>query len=320
MGNRDNHPNGINYSRRTSLSREPPADIRAEIELATQVGGRLELQDRHLEAFEVFRRVYEKVLGAQPRGRRFHKGEPLANMGWVRHRSGDVGDGAKWTALAFIEDALSRAEELPGILDELSRPAAQNLRTIGADDGDLYDLALAIRAVVAAGEVIPDPLVLFLRLGFPDQIRTWLGRRPGASLRIRVFVSSPNELRTERRLIAEICRELTLTMPAHVEALLWEGAGARNPEAQSFPPEITGAGGQGVIDDHIWNGLHGLTSTWACSGGVSALLSGHGGPELKRSFVMPTTGSSEGTAQEPFCSMRRSQNPSAFATLKRARS
>lgn len=127
---------------------------------------------------------------------------------------------------------------------------------IGADDADLYDLALQVRAVASARELIADPLVLFLRLELPVRLRGWLGRR-SPSLRIRVFVSSPSELRRERRLIAEICRELTLTMPAHVEALLWEGAGPRNPEAQPFPPEITGAGGQGVIDDYIWSRLGG---------------------------------------------------------------
>ena len=233
-----------------------PPELRAEIERATQVGGRLALLNQHVEAFEVFRRVYEKALGAQPSGRRYHKGEPLANMGWVRNRSGAFEDGAKWTALAFIEDALSRAEELPGILDELSRPAAQNLRTTGASDGDLYELALAVRSVVAAGELVADPLVLFLRLGFPESIHAWLGHRT-ATLQIRVFVSSPGDLQRERRLIAEICRELSLTMPARVEALLWNGAGPRNPEVQPFPPEITGAGGQGVIDDHVWNRLGG---------------------------------------------------------------
>jgi hypothetical protein len=77
------------------------------------------------------------------------------------------------------------------------------------------------------------------------------------SVRIRVFVSSPGDMPKERRLIAEICRELSLTMPAHVEALLWEGAGSRNPEVQPFPPEITGYGAQAVIDDHIWNRLGG---------------------------------------------------------------
>jgi hypothetical protein len=177
-------------------------------------------------------------------------------MGWVRHRAGAIEDGAKWTALAFIEDALSRAEELPSILDELSRPAAQNLRTVGASDQDLYDLALAIRSVASAGELIADPLVLFLRLAMPRRIRIWI-EQGTPDVRIRVFVSSPGDMLKERRLIAEICRELSLTMPAHVEALLWEGAGSRNPEVQPFPPEITGEGGQAVIDDHIWNRLGG---------------------------------------------------------------
>lgn len=73
---------------------------------ATQIGGRLELLGHHLEAFEVFRRAYERILGEQPAGRRYHKGEPLANMGWVKHNAREIAEGAKWTSLAFIEDAL----------------------------------------------------------------------------------------------------------------------------------------------------------------------------------------------------------------------
>lgn len=240
---------------RRLLASTPPA-IRSEIAEASRVGGSLELAGRHLEAFEVFRATYEHVLAAQPPDRRYHKGEPLANMGWVRHRSGATEDGAKWTALAFIEDALSRGEELPHILDELSRPAAQNLRTIGAEDEELYELAQVIRETVARNELIADPLVLFLRLEFPARIRTWIGRGL-RDITIRVLVSSPSDLVTERRVIAEICRELTLTMPTRVEALLWEGGGPRNPEVQPFPPAITGAGGQAVIDDHIWTRLGG---------------------------------------------------------------
>jgi hypothetical protein len=241
--------------------RAPTPYLRGVIAHATEVGSQLELAGRHTEAFEVFRRAYEALLAAQTGDWRYHKGEPLASMGWVKHRSGRLAEGAQWTALAFIEDSLSRAEELPGVLDELSRPAAQNLRMIGAPDRELYDAALAIRSIVALGQLVADPFVTFFGLGLDQRIGQWLSslNRSDRSRQdsIRVFISSPGDLIAERRVLAEICRELTLTMPAHVEALLWEGGGPRNPEVQPFPPEITGAGAQAVIDHHIWSRLGG---------------------------------------------------------------
>jgi hypothetical protein len=61
----------------------------------------------------------------------------------------------------------------------------------------------------------------------------------------------------ERRIVAETCRQLSLTVGAHVEALLWEGGGPLNPECQPFPAEITGLGPQAVIDEHLWRRLGG---------------------------------------------------------------
>ncbi len=236
----------------------PPASLQVEVERANEVGVRLMMTNQPGDAFEVFRRSYEQLLGSQPDGRRFHKGLPLHNMGWARFRSNLPEQGAHWTLLAFIEDALSRAEELPLILDELSRPAAQNLRLVGASEADLLDIAQSVRDRVARQVLVQDPTVLYLALDLPARIGRWIGAATApAAPRIKVFVSSPAELRLERRLLAEICRQLNATLPATVEALLWEGAGPRNPECQSFPPAIMGTGAQAVIDDHIWGRLGG---------------------------------------------------------------
>jgi hypothetical protein len=235
-----------------------PPELQATITEASQRGAALVLTRQFGAAFEIFRRVYARMLELQPPGRRFHKGEPLANMGWAQLRAGNLDQGAMWTAQAFIEDCLSRAEDQPGVADELAWPAAQNLRAIGASDHELLDLSQAIRGLVSERQLFQDPAVLYFRFNIAAAIGRWLGGAPEI-IRIRVFVSSPSELKTERRIIAEICRELTLTLPATVEALLWEGAGARNPESQPFPPAITGLGAQAVIDDHVWGQLGGYS-------------------------------------------------------------
>jgi hypothetical protein len=109
---------------------------------------------------------------------------------------------------------------------------------------------------VQLGQLVQNPETVFVE----EHLDTWLTRLDAirqAGMRIRVFVSSPSELRRERRLVAETCRQLSLTLPVHMEALLWEGGGPNNPEAAPFPPEITGLGAQAVIDDHVWNRLGG---------------------------------------------------------------
>lgn len=239
------------------LLQPPPPELQRELESENALGQQLVMRGRLPEAFDVFRHSYEQMLSAQPQGQRYHKGLPLHNMGWARLRAGLPDQGARWTVMAFIEDALSRAEEMPNVLDELSRPAAQNLRLLGAPEPELVEIARLVRAQITIADAsVADPNALFVGLGLQDRLMRWLGFSRVTPV-VRVFVSSPRELRRERVLIAEICRELSLVLAAHVEALLWEGAGVTNPEVQPFPPEITGLGGQAVIDDHIWSRLGG---------------------------------------------------------------
>lgn len=200
----------------SSFLASPPAEIKAVIQRATETGGRLELLGRHLEAFEVFRYAYEVVLGSQPTGRRYHKGEPLANMGWVQHRSGARKEGAKWTSLAFIEDALSRAEELPGILDELSRPAAQNLRKRNV----LVHQASPLRHVHFRKDPGESP---------PATIRQGLHARSD-------LVVSPSLTQGRRRWLSETLA----TLASSLESWLTEAASHKDPPAAGQAPERSG--------------------------------------------------------------------------------
>lgn len=74
---------------------------------------------------------------------------------------------------------------------------------------------------------------------------------------IRIFVSSPGDLKLERRLVAEVCRELSIAFDLRFRALLWEGGGRSNPDVLPFPSDVTGQGAQAVLDRHLWDVLGG---------------------------------------------------------------
>jgi hypothetical protein len=231
-----------------------PPYVQALLADQDALGRRLAIAGQFAEAFDAYRRAYEVILSAQPPHGRFHKGLALHNMGWVRIRAGATEDGARWTMLGFIEDSLSRAAEQPGLLDELSRPAASNLLLLGVSVSELSGLARRIRSAVSEGRLVRDPLELYIEFELDFRVRIGRVAEPTA---IRVLVSSPGDTTTERRMVAEVCRELSMTLGCHVEALLWEGAGRRNPECQGFPPEVSGASPQEVVDDHVFERLGG---------------------------------------------------------------
>lgn len=219
------------------------------------------LVERWDDAFEVFRWVFEQLIRAQPENGRFHKGSPLHNMAVARLQGGHPAEGLRWTLLAFIEDALSRAEESPSHWDELQRPAANLLRLLGFGERELYGLAERVRARVTEGELVSDPTRVFVDENLDRQVRLLADGAGGGVVRaepeIRVFVSSPGDLRGERRLVAEVCRELSSTLGLRLRALLWEGGGPRNPEVQPFPPDVTGQATQAVLDKYVWDALGG---------------------------------------------------------------
>lgn len=239
---------------------EPPPALAIAARQWGGLGDSLGGLGRWSEAFEPYRRAWELLLTAQPAGSRFHKGQPLHNMGYARIQVGLRREGLRWTLLAFVEDALSRAEESPSVRDELQRPAAQTLRLFGFAEADLHRLSVRIRDRVTSGALIQDPTEVFVAEDldrFVRQVPVDGSRdrpQPGP---VRVFVSSPGDLRKERRLVAETCRELAATLQRDVRALLWEGAGPRNPEAPPFPADVSGYGAQGVIDGRVWGALGG---------------------------------------------------------------
>jgi hypothetical protein len=135
-----------------------------------------------------------KVLArAQPKGQRYHKGESLHNVGLARLYAGDERGALETTLCAFIEDALSRAEESPLHLDELERPAAHNLVYVFAVPGPVVaDLSRWVRRLVASGEVVRDPASL---LGRPEVVYV-LGTAPATTgKRIPGIFNSPMDRR-----------------------------------------------------------------------------------------------------------------------------
>jgi len=74
---------------------------------------------------------------------------------------------------------------------------------------------------------------------------------------IKVFVSSPMDLRKERLLVCEVCEELSSNQRLPVVPLLWEGGGPEYPNIPSFTPILGGKGPQAVIDDYVWERIGG---------------------------------------------------------------
>lgn len=235
---------------------DPDGEVQQKADEFVQLGSVFQRQGQFEFAFEAHRRAFEVLLENQPEGQRFHKGRELASMAGARIDAGLLREGLRWMLYAFIEDALSRAEDSPAIRDEMHWPAAQWLRRLGLGDSDLMGLSERIRSVAAEMNA-PDPSEIFVALGLDDIVQEVRDHPKAAQGPISVFVSSPGDLRKERRLVAEVCREIGSVTGRDVRALLWEGAGPRNPECQPFPPTVTGMGGQGVISEHVRDALGG---------------------------------------------------------------
>ena len=141
----------------TQLLEDPPARIRSQIKRTRVVGTKLLAAGNYAEAFEVYRQLLELMLGEQPPGHRWHKGEPLHNMGYARIKSGLLDHGLRWTLQAFVEDSLSRGERHPDVFDELQMPAAQSLRLYGYTEDELRSMAERIRTRAKRGTLVKAP-------------------------------------------------------------------------------------------------------------------------------------------------------------------
>ena len=74
---------------------------------------------------------------------------------------------------------------------------------------------------------------------------------------VKVFVSSPGNLRPERLLVARVCRRIGQSTGVPIQTLLWEGGGDVEPTIPPFPPSVTGGGPQAIIDRRVWEELGG---------------------------------------------------------------
>lgn len=109
-------------------------------------------------AYMAFDAVYRAMLAAQPKGRRFHKGLPLNQMAIFRLIEGRLREAASLFMDAFIEDSLSRGEEMPQQLDELNGPAARNLVVvIGFGMTDILQWATEIRRLQQVSGLVNRP-------------------------------------------------------------------------------------------------------------------------------------------------------------------
>lgn len=102
-------------------------------------------------------RLYRFFLEVQPQGKRLHKGWMLNQMGIVRLVQDRPGDAYVLFLSAFVEDALSRAEESRQY-DELGRSASINLVFVFDVPGaQLADLAERLRAQVSEKHLFQTP-------------------------------------------------------------------------------------------------------------------------------------------------------------------
>lgn len=236
---------------------DPLPEVRAQAEEFVRLGTLFQQRGQAGFAFEAYRRAFEAKLHGQQPGSRVHKGLELANMGGARLQAGQLREGFRWMLVAFLEDCLSRAEDSPSLQDELHWPAAQYLRQFGMTERDLQELSTRTRRR-ARRRLVQDPVNVLVDEGLDELVGQVPERLPAPPAdQIRVFVSSPGDLRRERLLVADVCAELRSVTGRDIRALLWEGALPKHPESPPFPAEVTGLGAQAVIDDHIRDALGG---------------------------------------------------------------
>ena len=81
---------------------------------------------------------------------------------------------------------------------------------------------------------------------------------PKYSRPANVLISSPGDLREERLLLIQVCKDVAAKLGIPVRAILWEGGGAAHPDVPPFAPLIQDKSAQEIIDAHLVDGLGGL--------------------------------------------------------------
>lgn len=85
------------------------------------------------------------------------------------------------------------------------------------------------------------------------QQNSWWSRAPA----IRVFISSPADLKRERRAAVRVCMDIGKSLGLPVRPILWEGGGPAHPEIPGVPALFTEGSAQGAIDHYLWNAIGG---------------------------------------------------------------
>ena len=126
-------------------------------------------------------------------------------------------------------------------MDELQWPAAQLLRRFGLSEAWLRELATRTRRV-SRRRLVQDPAELFVAEGL-DALVAQVNDPPSPSGNgpVRVFVSSPGDLRAERMLVADVCLDLAAVTGRDARALRG-GSGTETPGGTTLHSLRNGSG------------------------------------------------------------------------------
>jgi hypothetical protein len=135
-----------------------PPDVEAVRRAAFRVAQGNAKEGNVAGAFGAIAAAYRTTIQMQPRGKRYHKGWLLHQMGLLRLQQQKDGEARGFFLLAFVEDALTRGEGSPDRIDEVSAPAAQNLiYGFSLSGGQLLDLAVRLRKRQSSGRFFATP-------------------------------------------------------------------------------------------------------------------------------------------------------------------
>ena len=134
-----------------------PDVVRTQFDESRDYARREYLAGRVDQAVAELTIAYERLVSQQPAGHRYHKGEPLYQLGlWaLEKREGE--EARHRIQAAFIEDVLSRGEESPELWDELGRPAALTLASRFGLGSRLLDFTRRLREAQASGRLFLEP-------------------------------------------------------------------------------------------------------------------------------------------------------------------
>lgn len=186
----------------TNFLIEPPEDLRRATERLYVAGAEALRASNWTAAFQQFNSAYRLLLKSQPFGRRLHKGLPLHNMGLARLGAGRPRGALKYTLFAFLEDAMSKADEEARGLPELDMPAANNLLYVfGLEPRLLSNIANRIRALAVRERTFRHPEELAEEL---DLVSMYSSRAKAPTTVEQPRRPNPEELVRERLERAQI--------------------------------------------------------------------------------------------------------------------